>query len=375
MVPNRTARSTRPVPRPSSPEVAPADEPEDELDPRKAAILNAVVSEYIETAEPVGSAHITGTPGVEVSSATVRSDMAALERDGYLTQPHTSAGRIPTDKGYRFFVDALGAPGALGPVQRQEVRRFFAHVHGAVEDLLGHTSGLLANLTDYAAVVVGPTHDTATIRSLQLVDLGPNLALLVVVFSDGAVEKRAIELSGEIDDTVLAAAAAHMTTHLRGRTLGDAGSIPDRGDSAFDLAVRLGVQALSELSQADEPEHVFVGGSSRMASAFDAVETVRSVLSILEQQLVVVELVEHILDRGLSVAIGSEHGFEPLASCALVLAPVSVDGETAGTIGVVGPTRMNYPRALAAVQVVGERLGERLGSPGSGDGAGSDSGR
>src|ERR1700722_14743860 len=233
MVPNRTARPARPAPgpRPVDEQVtAPVGE-DDELDPRKAAILNAVVSEYIETAEPVGSAHITGTPGVEVSSATVRSDMAALERGGYLTQPHTSAGRIPTDKGYRFFVDTLGAPGALGPVQRQEVRRFFAHVHGAVEDLLGHTSGLLANLTDYAAVVVGPTHDPHTIRSVQLVGLGPNLALLVVVFSDGSVEKRAIELNGDIDDTVLAAAAAHMTAHLRGRTLADPGLIPDRGDS------------------------------------------------------------------------------------------------------------------------------------------------
>src|SRR5450631_1855614 len=134
-----------------------------DLDARKAAILNAVVTEYIGSAQPVGSQHVVDAPGVSVSSATVRSDMAALERDGYLTQPHTSAGRIPTDKGYRFFVDTLGAPGALGPVQRQEVRRFFAHVHGAVEYLLGHTSGLLANLTDYAAVVVGPTHDSATI--------------------------------------------------------------------------------------------------------------------------------------------------------------------------------------------------------------------
>ncbi len=367
MVPNRTARPARPAPDRPADQPASGDGAAEELDPRKAAILNAVVSEYIETAEPVGSAHITGTPGVEVSSATVRSDMAALERDGYLTQPHTSAGRIPTDKGYRFFVDRLGSPGTLGPVQRQEVRKFFAHVHGAVEDLLGHTSGLLANLTDYAAVVVGPTHDSSTIRSVQLVDLGPNLALLVVVLSDGAVEKRAIELKTEVDGTVLVAAAAHMTAHLRGRTLADPGTVPDSGDSAFDSAVRLGTQALGELASADEAEHVFVGGSSRMASAFDAVETVRSVLSILEQQLVVVELVEHILDRGLSVAIGSEHGFEPLASCALVLAPVSVDGETAGTIGVVGPTRMNYPRALAAVQVVGERLGERLGGPPSGE--------
>src|SRR5579862_2997527 len=114
----------------------PADEAE-RLEPRQAAILNAVVAEYIDTAQPVGSAHITGNPGVEVSSATVRSEMAALEREGYLVQPHTSAGRVPTDKGYRFFVDHLARPGALGPHQRQEVRKFFAHVHGEVAGLLG----------------------------------------------------------------------------------------------------------------------------------------------------------------------------------------------------------------------------------------------
>jgi heat-inducible transcriptional repressor len=366
MADNRSVRSTRrvPVDRPAHPHAGAAPS-EEELDPRKTAILNAVVGEYIETGEPVGSAHISGAPGVEVSSATVRSDMAALERDGYLTQPHTSAGRIPTDKGYRFYVDALGSPGTLGPVQRQEVRRFFAHVHGAVEDLLGHTSGLLANLTDYASVVVGPTHDTATVRSVQLVDLGTNLALLVVVLSDGAVEKQAFELPGDVDVAVFPAAAAHMTAHLRGHGLADCGSVPEQGDGHFDTALRLGWQALRELARGHEPDNVFVGGSSHMASAFEAVETVRSVLSFLEQQLVVVELVEDLLDRGLSVAIGSEHGFEPLASCALVLAPVSVEGETAGTIGVVGPTRMNYPRALAAVHVVGERLGRQLEAAGA----------
>src|SRR5271168_4671348 len=130
------------------------------LDPRKAAILNAVVTEYIGSALPVGSQHVVDAPGVSVSSATVRSDMAALERDGFLAQPHTSAGRIPTDKGYRFFVDHLGRPGTLGPHERHEVRKFFAHVHGEVEDLLGRTSGLLAGLTDYAAVVVGPRHES-----------------------------------------------------------------------------------------------------------------------------------------------------------------------------------------------------------------------
>jgi heat-inducible transcriptional repressor len=115
------------------------------------------------------------------------------------------------------------------------------------------------------------------------------------------------------------------------------------------------------MAMGEENDQVFVGGPSRLAVAFDAVETVRSVLSILEQQLVVVSLLRDVLDRGLSVAIGTEHGFEPLASCAVVVAPLSVDGFEAGAIGLLGPTRMNYPQALAAAHVVGERLGERIG--------------
>jgi heat-inducible transcriptional repressor len=127
-----------------------------------------------------------------------------------------------------------------------------------------------------------------------------------------------------------------------------------------DEVTRIALVALSELTGAREPDNLFVGGASSMASAFDAVETVRSVLSILEQQLVVVELIEDVLERGLSVAIGAEHGFEPLAACALVVAPVAVNGEEVGTIGVLGPTRMNYPKALAAVRLVGDELAERL---------------
>ena len=122
--------------------------------------------------------------------------------------------------------------------------------------------------------------------------------------------------------------------------------------------------ALHALGEADGAEQLFVGGSSRMAAAFDAVDTVRSVLTILEQQLVVVSLLRDIIDTGLTVAIGTEHGVEPLASCAIVVMPVSVDGVEAGTIGLLGPTRMNYPLALAAAKVVGDRLGERLGEAG-----------
>ncbi|MGH9269410.1 MAG: HrcA family transcriptional regulator [Acidimicrobiales bacterium] len=167
------------------------------LDDRKATILRAVVEDYIETAQPVGSARISRAPGVDVSSATIRNDMAQLERDGYLVQPHTSAGRIPTDKGYRFFVDHLAPDGRLGPGQRERIQDFFNRTHGALERMLHETSCLLSNLTDYAGVVVGPPHEAALVRGLQLVGLSPGVVLLVAVLSNGVVEKRVIEVAGE----------------------------------------------------------------------------------------------------------------------------------------------------------------------------------
>ena len=126
------------------------------LDERKAAILQAVVQEYIRTAQPVGSNHVVAASAIDVSPATVRNEMAALEVDGYLQQPHTSAGRIPTDKGYRFFVDTLASPGPLDSARAQQVRTFFAHAHGALEQMLSDTSQLLTRLTHHAALVVGP---------------------------------------------------------------------------------------------------------------------------------------------------------------------------------------------------------------------------
>ncbi len=336
-----------------------------ELDGRKAAILNAVVSEYIGSAQPVGSQHVVAAPGVNVSSATVRSDMATLEREGYLVQPHTSAGRIPTDKGYRFFVDHLAGPGTLDPVGRQQVRQFFDHAHGEIESMLERTSTLLSDLTECTAMVVGPSHESAPIRSVQLVGLGPRVALLVVVLADGAVQKQSIEFGDEVDEARLAAAAAQLYAHSLGKPLT---KVPARvtsvGDRATDAVVNAAVRVMRSLGSDDAGEQLFVGGSSHMATAFDAVETVRSVLTILEQQLVVVSLLRDILDTGLSVAIGTEHGVEPLASCAIVAVPVSVDGIAAGTIGLLGPTRMNYPLALAAARVVGDRLGERLSAAG-----------
>ena len=190
------------------------------LDERKAAILQAVVQEYIRTAQPVGSNHVVAASAIDVSPATVRNEMAALEVDGYLQQPHTSAGRIPTDKGYRFFVDTLASPGPLDSARAQQVRTFFAHAHGALEQMLSDTSQLLTRLTHHAALVVGPAPEQATIRSVQLVALSSRIVLAVTVLSNGGVERHTIELGAELSEEQVAAASTRLARQLVGTTIG-----------------------------------------------------------------------------------------------------------------------------------------------------------
>src|SRR5689334_21720949 len=158
-----------------------------ELDERKAEILRAIVEEYVETAQPVGSQTVARSRHLGVSSATVRNDMTVLEREGYIVQPHTSAGRIPTDRGYRYFVDHFADEGPLPAAQRRVVADFFASTHHALEELLHETSQLLSRVSRHAAMVVGPQAGTALVRTVQLVPLQSNFALVIAVLSNGAV--------------------------------------------------------------------------------------------------------------------------------------------------------------------------------------------
>ena len=327
------------------------------LDDRKTAILSAVVQEYISTAQPVGSGSIAGRSEVNVSSATVRNELAVLEQEGYLVQPHTSAGRIPTDRGYRYFVDHLTNPGQLDQMTQRQVGEFFSAAHGRLEELLDQTTDLLAELNHSAAVVVGPKAQAVAVRRVQLVGLSPTLATAVVVFANGSVENVQVELADGDNDERLAIVSQHLSEELDGTALGAVLELTGSGDVAVD---RLAADALARIREASDTEPVFTGGASELANAFDAVDTVRSVLHTLEQQFVVVSLVSDIVNRGMSVAIGIEHGVEPLSLCSVVVAPVVVEGEHLGSIGVLGPTRMNYPQALATVDVVSEQLATRI---------------
>jgi heat-inducible transcriptional repressor len=327
------------------------------LDERKTAILRAVVQEYVATGQPVGSSHIATLPSVKVSSATVRNEMATLEQEGYLAQPHTSAGRIPTDKGYRHFVDSISPEGNLAGEQLSQVGDFFQAAHGRLEDLLRHTTTLLANITKHTAVVVGPEVENTTVRAIHISRVTPRTATVVVVLSNHGVENETISVSDGVTDEHFALAVQHLSRMLADRSLADVDTVPSTNDAHVDSVCFATINALSK-HRKDKP--VFVGGAASLANAFDAVDVVRDVLTTIEQQFVVVTLLQDLLDRGLSVSIGAEHGIEQLSACSVIVAPVIADGETIGSVGVLGPTRMNYPQALNTVEVVSSQLGRHI---------------
>mgnify|MGYP002631578975 CR=1 FL=1 len=327
-----------------------------DLNERKAAILTAVVEEYIETALPVGSNSIAASGGVKVSPATVRNEMAALEADGYLRQPHTSAGRLPTEKAYRYFVDAVGQ-GTLNQPDRLQVTEVFRRMQGEIEDMMQNTASLLSGLTDLAAVVVDHTAEAAVVRSVQLVLLAQRSALAVVVLSNGSVDKFRIDFESEPDADEIARVGRVVAAALEGTRQGERVVVAPSGEPSLDESAQ---RIVDVILAGGDPDRVYVDGASRVVGSFEAVESVRQVLTILEQQLVVVRVLTDVLDRGLNVAIGSETGVDRLEDCSVVVAPYDIDGQRAGSIAVLGPTRMHYPQTMAAVAAVSRKLSERL---------------
>ncbi|NDC47412.1 MAG: hypothetical protein EBZ68_07570, partial [Actinobacteria bacterium] len=269
------------------------------------------------------------------------------------------------DKGYRLYVDHLTSTdvakaGRFDAIQRQQLGNFFDSAHFRLEETLHRTSLLLAQLTNYTAVVMGPAADEAQVRSVQLVALNDRVGTVVAVLSSGEVVNEPIEFDQIPTEAQVLRATERLREHFVGNTLSSAVFTARSDASADSIAEQLAAQAARALGAGSARETVFVGGTASLTRAFDAVEVVRSVLEALEQQYVVVSLVRDMLHRGVSVAIGAEHGVEPLSACSVVLAPLVRDGETVGSVGVLGPTRMNYPAALATVEVVSDRLGRRL---------------
>jgi heat-inducible transcriptional repressor len=348
--------------------VIPADAPRPELDERKAAVLLAVVRAYVRLGEPVGSKRAVDEAGLGVSAATVRHEMAALEEAGYITHPHTSAGRIPTDKGYRFFVDALRGTVSDDPeVSLEQVALLDDLLAGAtdLEDLLRRATGALSRLTRFAGLVAAPRMDRSRLKHIELVRLSPGIVLAVAIADTGRVTKRMIELAEPVDEVdvqrarhAINAAAAGLRGHeapdaIAGLSAGVPGALGDLIDRVGD-AVRAGI------ADADaEQDGLYVGGTSSLAEAgqFDRLEQVKRVYETLEEQVVVLHVLRDALrDADPGVRIGGELPLRELEDCAIVATSYDVAAESAGQIGVLGPSRMDYRATLGAVRAVAETL-------------------
>src|SRR5262245_31457763 len=336
------------------------------LDERKARLLRAVVHEFIQTAEPVGSKALAERYSLGISSATIRNELATLEEQGFLSHPHTSAGRVPTDQGYRYYVDSLSGVSQLAHAQQDAVMRYLEGAAG-LEETLQRTSLLLASLTHYTAMVAPPALDRSRVRHVELVRLGSHVVMLVLIADTGRVEQRLVETEEEVGVQELEDLRRRVNEKLAGERLNRAELVLSSMEDSVPAPARwlftVLADAIGQMVSDRRTDRVWLGGQAHISvpGAFEELETIHRVYQLLEQQVMVLRLLQASLGHGgaISVVIGSENQIEAMQSCSLVTSTYSA-GDTIGSIGVLGPTRMDYLRAMAAVQAVASYLGEVL---------------
>ena len=336
------------------------------LEERRLEVLRAIVEDYVATQEPVGSKTLVERHNLAVSPATVRNDMAALEEEGFIAQPHTSAGRIPTDKGYRLFVDRLATVRPLSAPERRAISTF---MDGAVDldDVVQRSVRMLAQLTRQVAVVQYPSLTRSTVRHVELVTLSANRLLVVLITSTGRVEQRVVETVDEVGETLIGDLRARINLASLGERLVDAADrlaeIPETFEPADRPVVAAVTSALVEaFSDERSDERVAVGGTANLSHFGDDFDlSIRPMLEALEEHVVLLQLLGAASSpRALTVRIGHEVPYEELSSTSIVASGYGPHDDSLATLGVVGPTRMDYPGAMAAVRAVAHYLSRRL---------------
>ncbi|MDN5745543.1 MAG: heat-inducible transcriptional repressor HrcA [Nocardioidaceae bacterium] len=323
---------------------------------RRLAVLRAIVEDYVATEEPVGSKALVERHHLNVSPATIRNDMAALEDEGYLAQPHTSAGRVPTDKGYRLFVDRLSA---VKPTTTAERRAISSFLDGAVDldDVVNRSVRLLAQLTRQVAVVQYPSLSRSTVRHVEIVALAPTRLLLVLILSSGRVEQRVLELDHELSDPDLASLRSRVNLAATGEVIAEAAAsllvLAETVDPDLPAMTAVAGSLVEAMSDHRSDERVVVGGTANLARFGDNFETaVRPLLEALEEHVVLLKLLGEATGGGaVTVRIGAEGPYAELASTSVVATGYGPD-DALSALGIVGPTRMDYPGTMAAVRAV-----------------------
>jgi heat-inducible transcriptional repressor len=337
---------------------------EPELGARKIAVLRAVVDEYVRSGEPVGSERIAEHSGLGVSSATIRNEMAALEELGYLMHPHTSAGRIPTDAGYRKYVDTLPPGGRLRDTHRRAIAGFFAETMIDLESVLKGTTHLLSRVTQYAGLAVPPASSDEIILRTELLEVGSSIMFLVIG-QNGRVDKALLDRPDDLGAEDLLALDRRLADTFHGKAIAEA-----HAEALKEAATARGVERSLLMAAADTladfqtgagAHHVLIGGVANLAdeAAHWRRETVRRLFEALEHESEMLELLRDVtVDEDVNVTIGGEHPQTGDWEASIVSAPFRVGGTALGTVGVVGPTAMDYVSVMASVRAVARRLSE-----------------
>lgn len=331
---------------------------------RRFDVLRAIVADYVSNQEPVGSKAIVERHNLGVSSATVRNDMATLEEEGYITQPHTSAGRVPTDKGYRLFVDRLSEIKPLSTAERRAITTFLDSGTD-LDDVLKRSVRLLAQLTRQVAVVQYPMLTNAKVRHLEVVPLTPARLMLVLITDNGRVDQRTVDLGDVVTDEDVTRLRTVLNTATSGRRLNDAAArvaeLPDKSPGELrDALIRVTTVLVESLAEHPEERLVLGGTANLTRNVADFPGSLRQVLEALEEQVVVLKLLAAARNPGaITVRIGEENEDEQMRSTSVVSIGYGQD-MVLGGMGVVGPTRMDYPGTIAAVRAVANYVGQIL---------------
>ncbi|SES11101.1 MULTISPECIES: heat-inducible transcriptional repressor HrcA [Lentzea] len=334
-------------------------------DERRFEVLRAIVADYVSNQEPVGSKALVERHNLGVSSATVRNDMAALEDDGYIAQPHTSAGRVPTDKGYRLFVDKLSEIKPLSQAEKRAIRSF---LDGAIDldDVMRRSVRLLAQLTRQVAVIQVPTLSRAAVRHLEVLPITPSRLMLVLITDTGRVDQRIVELGDVISEEHTAQLRGVLNQAMAGQRLAEASAkvaeLPDEVPSNLrDPMLRVATVLIETLVEHPEERLVLGGTANLTRNITDFPGSLRQVLEALEEQVVVLKLLAASRDPGrVLVRIGEENEAAEMRSTSVVSIGYGSRDNPLGGLGVVGPTRMDYPGTMAAVRAVANYVGEIL---------------
>jgi heat-inducible transcriptional repressor len=338
------------------------------LSDRKKRILAAVVADYIQTAEPVGSRTVARSYRIGLSSATIRNEMADLEEMGYLEQPHTSAGRIPSQKGYRYYVDHLMAASELGGDEEETISRYLGlEKMREIEQIIISAVRVLSSITNHTSMIMGPQFKKSTFRQMRILPLDEQRGLVVLITDSGFIKNKVIDLYQSLSSSELHQVVSYLNQKLFGLTI-DQVTASLINELKRDLFRRLEIleQAfilLEESLKEEQQVRVFLGGTTNILNQpeFKDVEKIRRMLALFEQESLLFKILENNLgEEDVVVKIGRENPFEDIQECTLITAAYKINQKTLGTVGVIGPTRMDYSRVIGVLRCLVDNLNRTL---------------